>query len=77
MPILAATAKAINVEPALLMYPAVLAASVGFMLPVATAPNTIAYGTGRVSTRQMIKEGAVMDLLCVIILSLACWIAFS
>lgn len=77
MPILAATAKAINVEPALLMYPAVLAASVGFMLPVATAPNAIAYGTGRVSTRQMIKEGAVLDLLCVFVLSIACWVAFS
>lgn len=76
MPILAATAKAINVEPALLMYPAVLAASVGFMLPVATAPNAIAYGTGRVSTRQMIREGAMMDVLCVIVLSAACWIAF-
>jgi len=77
MPILAATAKAINVEPALLMYPAVLAASVGFMLPVATAPNAIAYGTGRVSTRQMIREGAVLDVLCVIVLSAACWIAFN
>jgi solute carrier family 13 (sodium-dependent dicarboxylate transporter), member 2/3/5 len=76
MPILAATAKAINVEPALLMYPAVLAASVGFMLPVATAPNAIAYGTGRVGTRQMIKEGAVMDIVCVLILSIVCWIAF-
>jgi len=76
MPILAATAKAIDVEPALLMYPAVLAASVGFMLPVATAPNAIAYGTGRVSTRQMIREGAVMDVLCVIVLSVACWVAF-
>jgi solute carrier family 13 (sodium-dependent dicarboxylate transporter), member 2/3/5 len=76
MPILAATAKAINVEPALLMYPAVLAASVGFMLPVATAPNAIAYGTGRVGTRQMVKEGAMMDILCVLILSVVCWIAF-
>ncbi len=76
MPILAATAKAINVEPALLMYPAVLAASVGFMLPVATAPNAIAYGTGRVSTRQMIREGAALDLICVVILSAACWVAF-
>lgn len=76
MPILAATAKAINVEPALLMYPAVLAASVGFMLPVATAPNAIAYGTGRVSTRQMIREGAMMDVFCVVVLSVVCWVAF-
>ena len=76
MPILAATAKAINVEPALLMYPAVLAASVGFMLPVATAPNAIAYGTGRVSTRQMIREGAMMDVFCVFVLTVVCWVAF-
>ena len=76
MPILAATAKAIDVEPALLMYPAVLAASVGFMLPVATAPNAIAYGTGRVSTRQMIREGAMLDVFCVLVLSAVCWVAF-
>jgi solute carrier family 13 (sodium-dependent dicarboxylate transporter), member 2/3/5 len=77
MPILAATAKAIGVEPALLMYPAVLAASVGFMLPVATAPNAIAYGTGFVSTREMMKQGAMMDVLCVLVLSGTCWLAFS
>ncbi|MBP6300314.1 MAG: SLC13/DASS family transporter, partial [Arenimonas sp.] len=45
MPILAAAAKGLNIEPALLMLPAAMAASIGFMLPVATAPNAIAYGS--------------------------------
>jgi sodium-dependent dicarboxylate transporter 2/3/5 len=45
------------------MVPAVLAASCGFMLPVATAPNLVAYGTGHVDTRRMLREGEVLDLI--------------
>ena len=69
MPILAATAVAVGVDPALLMFPAVLAASVGFMLPVATAPNAIAYGSGAVDARIMLREGAVLDVIGVVVLS--------
>lgn len=76
MPILAATAVAVGVDPALFMFPAVLAASVGFMLPVATAPNAIAYGSGFVDSRQMLREGAVLDLVGVVVLCLVCWVAF-
>jgi solute carrier family 13 (sodium-dependent dicarboxylate transporter), member 2/3/5 len=72
MPILAATAQATNIDPAVLMFPAVLAASCGFMLPVATAPNLVAYGTGYVPLRRMVKEGALLDVLGVVVLSLAC-----
>ncbi|HEX5756127.1 MAG TPA: SLC13 family permease, partial [Arenimonas sp.] len=77
MPILAATAQAVGVEPALFMFPAVLAASVGFMLPVATAPNAIAYGSGEVSARRMLREGAVLDLIGVGVLCVVCWVAFG
>ncbi len=77
MPILAATAKATGIDPALLMFPAVLAASCGFMLPVATAPNLVAYGSGYVPLRRMIREGAVLDVIGVLVLSLICWIAFG
>jgi len=77
MPILAATAKATGIDPALLMFPAVLAASCGFMLPVATAPNLVAYGSGQVPLRRMIKEGSVLDLLGVLILSVVCWFVFG
>jgi sodium-dependent dicarboxylate transporter 2/3/5 len=77
MPILAATAIAVNVDPALLMFPAVLAASVGFMLPVATAPNAIAYGSGLVASREMLRHGAVLDVLGVLVLCGVCWVAFG
>jgi sodium-dependent dicarboxylate transporter 2/3/5 len=77
MPILAATGVAVGVDPALFMFPAVLAASVGFMLPVATAPNAIAYGSGVVSSSDMLRHGAVLDLLGVIVLSAICYLAFA
>lgn len=68
MPILAAVALATGTDPALLMLPAALAASLGFMLPVATAPNTIAYATGVVSHRRMLREGSMLDLIGVLLL---------
>lgn len=77
MPILAATAQAVGAEPALFMFPAVLAASVGFMLPVATAPNAIAYGSGFVSGRDMLREGFVLDLIGIVVLSGVCYVAFG
>lgn len=75
MPILAATATASGIDPKLLMVPAVLAASCGFMLPVATAPNLVAYGTGMVQLRRMMREGFMLDLIGVATLSGVC-IAF-
>jgi solute carrier family 13 (sodium-dependent dicarboxylate transporter), member 2/3/5 len=77
MPILAALAKAQGLNPALLMLPAALAASLGFMLPVATAPNAIAYGTGWVSNRQMLRAGWFMDFIGVLVLATVSWIAFG
>jgi sodium-dependent dicarboxylate transporter 2/3/5 len=77
MPILAATAQAVGVEPALFMFPAVLAASVGFMLPVATAPNAIAYGSGHVHGRDMLREGSILDLIGVVVLCAICYVAFG
>jgi sodium-dependent dicarboxylate transporter 2/3/5 len=76
MPILAATAVATGVDPALLMVPAVLAASCGFMLPVATAPNLVAYGTGMVPLQRMMREGFVLDLIGVAVLSGVCILFF-
>jgi sodium-dependent dicarboxylate transporter 2/3/5 len=76
MPIMASAATAVGVEPALLMFPAVMAASIGFMLPVATAPNAIAFGSGQVPGRRMLREGAVMDLLGVLVVCGVCYVAF-
>ena len=76
MPIMASVAIAIDVEPALLMFPAVMAASIGFMLPVATAPNAIAYGSGQVPAQRMLREGAVMDVLGVVVVCAVCYAVF-
>lgn len=77
MPIMASTAQAIGVEPALLMLPVAMAASIGFMLPVATAPNAIAYGTGEVDAQRMRREGLVLDVIGALLLAVVCYLAFS
>ncbi|EAQ77311.1 sodium-dependent transporter [Blastopirellula marina DSM 3645] len=62
-PILASTADELQVSPLLLLIPSTLAASCAFMMPVATPPNAIVYSSGRVTMRQMIKAGFVLNLV--------------
>ena len=69
MPVLAATAVATNIDPKLLMIPAALSASCAFMLPVATAPNAIIFGSGQVSVNQMAREGFVLNLVGSVVIS--------
>lgn len=57
MPILAATAKAAGSDPRLLMVPVALACSCAFMMPAATGPNAIVFGTGRIRISEMVKAG--------------------
>ena len=56
------------------MMPAAMAASCAFMLPVATAPNAIAYGTGEIEIRDMVKEGAVLSFAVSSMLGLVCYL---
>ncbi len=70
MPIAAALATSIGVHPYLLMIPAVLAASSGFMLPVATAPNTIVYATGLIRVKAMARSGLLLDIAAAIVITL-------
>lgn len=63
VPVLAGLAASVDCDPRLLMISATLAASCGFMLPVATAANAIAYGTGRASARDMARAGLLLDLI--------------
>jgi solute carrier family 13 (sodium-dependent dicarboxylate transporter), member 2/3/5 len=72
MPILAAAAIATGMDPALLMVPAAMSASCAFMLPVATAPNTIVFSTNRFSTSLMAKEGFVLNLIGAFVITLVC-----
>ena len=63
MPILGAAAVSANLDPKLLMIPAALSASCAFMLPVATIPNAIVFGTGKISVKRMATEGFVLNLI--------------
>jgi sodium-dependent dicarboxylate transporter 2/3/5 len=70
MPLLAATAVASGIDPMLLMVPAAMSASCAFMLPVATAPNAIMYGSGKVTIRDMVRAGFVLNLIGAVIITL-------
>lgn len=71
LPILASLCTALNMDPYKLMLPATLAASFGFMLVIATAPNTIAFATGHFKSRQLMRAGLLMNLIGIIALTLA------
>jgi sodium-dependent dicarboxylate transporter 2/3/5 len=62
LPILAAIAIGSGINPLYLMLPATFAASLGFMLPVATAPNTIVFGSEMITAREMARAGFLLDL---------------
>lgn len=70
MPVLAALAGSIGAHPFGLLLAATLAASFGFGLPIATAPNSIVYASGHMSTRDMARAGFVLDALAVLLLLL-------
>lgn len=69
LPILAALAVAIGVNPLLLMIPATLSTSCAFMLPVATPPNAIVFGTGEVEIRHMMRTGIMMNFVGIILIT--------
>lgn len=71
LPILAGLAVSVNINPLLIMIPATMAASLAFMLPVATPPNAIVFGTNRLKISEMMKTGFILNLLGVIIVTLA------
>jgi sodium-dependent dicarboxylate transporter 2/3/5 len=73
LPVLASAAGGLGVHPYVLMIPATLAASCGFMLPVATPPNAIVFGSGRISMRQMLVAGMGMDAISVVVIVLFFW----
>lgn len=70
MPILATAGVAAGIDPVLLMMPAAISASCAFMLPVATAPNAIVYGTDKVRIQTMAREGFVLNLIAAGVITL-------
>ena len=77
MPILGAAALASGLDPKLLMIPAAMSASCAFMLPVATIPNAVIFGTGEVSVKRMAQEGLVLNLFGTIVVAGTCYLILS
>ena len=74
MPILAAASLGAGFDPALLMLPAALSASCAFMLPVATAPNAIVFGTGKISVEQMVREGFALNIMGAVVITMVVYL---
>jgi len=74
LPILAATATSLGIAPEKLMVPAAISASCAFMLPVATAPNAIAYATEKISVKTMMREGLCLNLIFALVISSVCFL---
>lgn len=77
LPILAPMALSLNVHPYMLLVSATIAASCAFMLPVATPPNAIVFGSGYLKISDMIKTGIWMNLVSIILLSLFVYFMLS
>jgi sodium-dependent dicarboxylate transporter 2/3/5 len=62
-------APSIGLEPVLLLAPAAIAASCAFMMPVATPPNAIVFGSGHVTIPQMCRAGLVLNLIGIVLVT--------
>lgn len=79
LPVAGGVALGLGMDPMLLTIPVALAATCAFMLPVATPPNAIAYGSGYVTIPQMVKAGLWLNLIGIVLITitamtLAVWV---
>ena len=73
LPILASLAPAFSLLPMQLIVPAAIAASCAFMLPVATPPNAVVFGSGRITVAQMARAGLGLNLLGIVLITGICY----
>jgi sodium-dependent dicarboxylate transporter 2/3/5 len=73
VPILAGLSGGLRVDPLLLIVPAAIAASCAFMLPVATPPNAVVFGSGRIALPQMARAGLWLNLVGIVLITLLCY----
>jgi solute carrier family 13 (sodium-dependent dicarboxylate transporter), member 2/3/5 len=69
LPILGQAAAVLGMDPRALMVPATLSASCAFMMPVATPPNAIVFGSGYIKISHMVRAGLVMNVVGVVIIT--------
>ena len=77
MPVLAAVALAVEIDPLWLMVPAAMSASCAFMLPVATAPNAVVFGSGELPIRRMVREGFALNLMGALVIATVAWVLLT
>ncbi len=70
MPVLAAAAAGVGQEPLLFMAAGALAASAAYMMPVATPPNAVVFGSGYIRLGQMMRAGVWLNIIAIILLAL-------
>ena len=70
LPVVGAVAVSLGILPVQLTIPVVLAASCAFMLPVATPPNAIVYGSNKFSIPDMIKAGFALNIIGIFLVTL-------
>lgn len=73
-PIMAALALAVDVHPFVLMIAAALAASCAFMLPVATPPNAVVFGSGYLRIPDMAKVGFFLNIIAIILITITVYV---
>lgn len=73
MPVLAAVAIQLQIDPRLLLVPATVSASCGFMMPVGTPPNAIVIATGKVPVASMLRYGFILNVIGIICVTLFTW----
>jgi sodium-dependent dicarboxylate transporter 2/3/5 len=74
LPVLGGVAEGIGGSPVLFAVPAALAASCAFLLPVATPPNAIVFGSEYVTIPEMVKAGIRAEVFFVLVVTLAGWL---
>lgn len=73
-PVISAVADALHINPLLLGIPMTLGASCASMMPMGTPPNAIVFASGHIKLNQMIKTGFVLNIICVILITLFSWL---
>ena len=74
LPLMGALAVAQGMSPTLLAIPTAIAASCAFMMPVATPPNAIVFGTGRMKISSMIKAGFFLNMVGIVVVTGLCYL---
>jgi len=78
LPVISSVANIIKLNPLVLMLAVTFASSMAFMLPAATAPNALVFGTGKIKMWEMVKAGFFLNLIAivVVVLVLLFWVTY-